>query len=63
MGGVLRDAHEPFLREADYEILEWVLKRTKPEIVTLEYFREDQAALKEMLIRLRQCLDVCCPTE
>lgn len=60
--GVLRDAHEP-LREADYAILEWVLKRTKPEIVTLEYFRQDQAALKEMLIRLRQCLDVCSPTE
>lgn len=62
VGGILRDAHEP-LQEADYEILEWVLRSTKPEIVTLEYFREDQAALKEMLIRLRQSLDVCSPTE
>lgn len=55
--GVLRDAHEP-LGEADYELLAWVLQRTRAEMVTLEYFREDQAALKEMLIRLRQCLDV-----
>jgi len=57
MEGVLRDAHEP-LREADYELLAWVLRRTKPEMVTLEYFRDNQAALKEMLIRLRQCLEV-----
>ena len=62
VNGVLRDAHEP-LQEADYEILEWVLQRTRPEIVTLEYFREDRAALKEMLIRLRQSLDVYSPTE
>ncbi|MBG0787899.1 MAG: DUF692 family protein [Anaerolineaceae bacterium] len=60
--GALRDAHEP-LQEVDYGILEWVLRRIKPEVVTLEYFRDDQAALKEMLIRLRQCLDVCSPTE
>ena len=55
--GVLRDAHEP-LREADYDLLAWVLRRTKPEMVTLEYFRDDQPVLKEMLIRLRQALDV-----
>ena len=59
---VLRDAHEP-LREADYGLLEWVLKRTKPEVVTLEYFRDDPDALIKMLNRLRQCLDVYSPTE
>lgn len=59
---VLRDAHES-LREADYGLLEWVLQLTQPEILTLEYFRDDPVALKEMLIRLRQCLDVYSPTE
>ena len=60
--GVLRDAHEP-LQDADYDLLEWTLRRTTPEMVTLEYFRDDQAALKEMLIRLRRCLEVCPATE
>ncbi len=60
--GVLRDAHET-LWEADYELLAWVLERVKPEVVTLEYFREDQQALKEMLIRLREYLEVYSPTE
>lgn len=60
--GVLRDAHEP-LQDTDYDLLDWTLRRTKPEMVTLEYFREDETALKEMLIRLRQCLEVISPTE
>jgi uncharacterized protein (UPF0276 family) len=60
--GILRDAHET-LQEADYELLAWVLERTKPEVVTLEYFREDQQALKEMLIRMREYLEVYSPTE
>lgn len=60
--GVLRDAHES-LRETDYELLAWVLRRTKPEMVTLEYFRDDLAALKEMLNRLHQCREVYSSTE
>ncbi|MBG0770061.1 MAG: DUF692 family protein [Anaerolineaceae bacterium] len=60
--GVVRDAHET-LHEADYDLLAWVLQRITPEVVTLEYFREDRQALKEMLIRLRKYLDVYSPTE
>lgn len=52
--GFLCDAHEP-LQEADYAILEWVLERTSPQVVTLEYFRE-RGLLREQLVRLRKTL-------
>ena len=52
-GGVLVDAHEP-LEDADYNILDWVLARTNSEILTLEYYRDDKPALKEMLCHLRE---------
>lgn len=60
--GILQDAHET-VSEADYDLLRWVLPRTRPEIVTLEYYRDDRPALKEMLVRLRHDLDVLQPTE
>ena len=52
--GFLCDAHEP-LQDADYAILEWVLERTSPQVVTLEYFREREL-LREQLVRLRKTL-------
>jgi uncharacterized protein (UPF0276 family) len=48
--GVLYDAHEP-MEEEDYRLLEWALERTRPEVVTLEYFR-DKGKLEEQLGRL-----------
>lgn len=62
VGGVLQDAHETLSAE-DYDLFRWALERTRPEAVTLEYFRDDRPALKEMLVRLRHSLDVCPPTE
>lgn len=51
--GVLVDAHEP-LMDMDYDILDWVLARTTPEVLTLEYYRDDRLALKEMLCHLHE---------
>jgi uncharacterized protein (UPF0276 family) len=53
-GGRLVDAHEP-LSDRDYALLEHVLARTQPEVVTLEYIREREA-LREQLCRLRSIL-------
>jgi uncharacterized protein (UPF0276 family) len=55
--GKLQDAHETLVEE-DYRLLSWALTRTKPDVVTLEYFKANQEALREMLTRLRQVLDV-----
>jgi uncharacterized protein len=52
--GVLYDAHEPLL-DTDYALLEWVLGRTQPWALTLEYNREE-AGLREQLVRLRDLL-------
>jgi uncharacterized protein (UPF0276 family) len=52
--GVLFDAHEPLL-DADYALFEWVLQRTKPLALTLEYNR-DEAELRAELDRLRAML-------
>jgi uncharacterized protein (UPF0276 family) len=52
--GVLFDAHEPLLEE-DYGLLEWVLRRSDPLALTLEYNR-DETALREQLARLRGLL-------
>ncbi len=49
--GILFDAHQPLLEE-DYALLEWVLLRTKPLALTLEYNREE-AELCAELARLR----------
>ncbi len=50
--GYLRDAHES-LQAEDYAILKWVLGRSDPKMVTLEYFR-DREALREQLWNLRE---------
>lgn len=52
--GVLQDAHEP-LRPEDYALLEYVLARTRPWVVTLEYNR-DADALREQLSELGHVL-------
>jgi len=52
--GVLFDAHAALLDE-DYALLEWVLLRTKPLALTLEYNREE-AELRAELARLRVLL-------
>jgi uncharacterized protein (UPF0276 family) len=51
----LFDAHEP-LQEEDYALLDWVLQRTRPQAVTLEY-SQDRAQLETQLHRLRALLD------
>ena len=45
------------LLDADYALLEWVLWRTKPLALTLEYNREE-AELRAELARLRTLLEV-----
>jgi uncharacterized protein (UPF0276 family) len=52
--GVLFDAHESLL-DVDYALLEWVLERTQPLALTLEYNREE-AELRAELERLREML-------
>lgn len=52
--GRLFDAHET-LQEEDYALLEFTLQRTQPQVVTLEFIR-NQADLKAQLERLRALL-------
>lgn len=52
--GCLVDAHEP-LQEVDHALLDFVLSRARPQMVTLEYIREREA-LREQLVRLRDLL-------
>ena len=54
-GGRLVDAHES-LQETDYALLDFVLERTRPQVVTLEYIRKREA-LQEQLCRLRDVVD------
>jgi uncharacterized protein (UPF0276 family) len=49
--GRLVDAHEP-LEETGYALLDRVLARTQPQVVTPEYIREREALLRQ-LVRLR----------
>ena len=44
------------MQEPDYELLDFVLERARPQVVTLEYIRTRQA-LGEQLVRLRGLLD------
>lgn len=55
-GGHLVDAHES-LQSIDYELLDFVLARTHPRVVTLEYTREREA-LREQLCDLRTILEL-----
>jgi uncharacterized protein (UPF0276 family) len=49
--GRLVDAHQPLQKE-DYDLLEFILAKTHPQVVTLEYIQEADA-LREQLGRLR----------
>ncbi len=51
----LFDAHEP-LQTVDYDLLDFVLKRSRPDVITLEYIRNKEA-LREQLIQLRRIVD------
>jgi uncharacterized protein (UPF0276 family) len=53
--GILRDVHEPMGQE-DYDLLTWLLRRTRPEAVTLEYWK-DADAHAEQLLRLMGVLE------
>jgi uncharacterized protein (UPF0276 family) len=46
------DAHDP-LREDDYLLLFWLLQRAEPQVVTLEYWKDPQSLL-EQIIRLKE---------
>jgi len=48
--GALFDAHQS-LEEEDYALLEWVLERARPRVVTLEYIHE-RDTLRQQLYRL-----------
>ncbi len=50
----LEDAHEP-MQAIDYEILSWLLERTQPDILTLEYWK-DKEAIRTQLHRLREMI-------
>ena len=50
----LVDAHEAMQQE-DYDLLNWVLDRTKPRAISLEYFRAPEP-LREQLVRLGEIL-------
>ena len=52
--GYLRDAHES-LQDEDYAILKWMLARSEPKVITLEYFRE-KGALRKQLHELREII-------
>jgi uncharacterized protein (UPF0276 family) len=52
--GLFFDAHEA-LREEDWAILDWTLARTRPRVVTLEYFRQ-RRPLREQLVRLHEAV-------
>jgi uncharacterized protein (UPF0276 family) len=53
--GHIYDAHES-MQERDYELLKWMLEKSGPEMVTLEYFREKEA-LREQLLLLKEIVD------
>ncbi len=48
----LEDLHEP-MTELDYALLEWLLERSQPELITLEYWR-DKDAMREQLYRIKE---------
>jgi uncharacterized protein (UPF0276 family) len=53
--GRLIDAHQP-MQEVDYDLLAWLLARSRPRAVTLEYSK-DRMQIKTQLVRLRALLD------
>ena len=47
----LEDLHHS-MTALDYELLEWLLDRTQPELITLEYWR-DKEAMREQLYQIK----------
>jgi uncharacterized protein (UPF0276 family) len=54
--GRLVDVHQP-LQKVDYDLLEFILAKTHPQVVTLEYIQE-AAVLRDQLGRLRRISDL-----
>ena len=52
--GHLQDAHEA-MQDEDYAVLNWVLGKSEPKTITLEYFRE-LGKLREQLWKLRETI-------
>lgn len=52
--GRLFDAHQT-LQDEDYDLLQFALQHTRPQVLTLEYIRE-KAALRQQLAQLRQLI-------
>jgi len=52
--GQMVDSHEP-LADEDADLLSWLLARSAPQVVTLEYAR-DVEALPDQIRRLRRLL-------
>ena len=52
--GHLHDAHET-LGEEDYQLLKWVLEKSEPQVVTLEYFKGKEV-LREQLLRIQEII-------
>lgn len=53
--GKLADTHD-VMQEVDYDLLRWVLVRCRPQIITLEYWK-DKSAIREQLQTLREIID------
>lgn len=51
----LEDIHEP-MQSIDYDLLKWVLKRCRPQIITLEYWKS-KSAIREQLHHIRGIID------
>ena len=47
---------EKYLQEDDYELLKWVLGKSNPQVVTLEYIK-NRSALREQLMRIKDILN------
>lgn len=57
LGGKWHSSHE-VLEEKDYAIIAWLLERTMPKAITLEYWR-DRNQIRDQLVRLKGLIDSC----
>ncbi|MBN1484082.1 MAG: DUF692 family protein [Chloroflexia bacterium] len=46
--GCLIDSHET-LQQEDYDLLAWLLQRTEPQVITLEYWKDPGRAREQMI--------------
>jgi uncharacterized protein (UPF0276 family) len=53
--GAWWDCHEA-LQDEDFALLEWLLQRTQPQVVTLEYWKHP-ARVRDQVLRLKPLLD------